>query len=138
MSTPYSEDAGSISPDGRWMAYPSDESGRFEIYVQSFPTPRTKYRVTSEGGVGRVWWRADGKELFTLSADARKVFVVDVQAGEEFRSDTPRVLMTLPRATAAIGATRDFQRFLVSAPIDENAGFSLTVILDWTAALRRN
>jgi Tol biopolymer transport system component len=142
LRTPFGEANGAISQDGRWMAYLSDESGRKEIYVQSFPTPGAKYRVTSDGAgqipQGRlVWWRADGKELLMFGADGRKVLVADVQAGAEFHAGTPRVLLTLPKGFVAAAPTRDFERLLVSLPIDENASPSLTVVLDWTAALRK-
>ena len=139
LRTPFGENGGAISPDGRWMVYASDESGRSEIYVQSFPTPGTKYRVTSDGTTGPwVRWGADGKELMMFSADGKNVLTVDVQVGAEFHSGTPRTLFTLPKGFVAAGPTPDFQRLLVSLPIDENASPSLTVVLDWTAALRRN
>src|SRR5713101_5116974 len=64
----YTETNGQFSPDGKWIAYQSDESGRFEIYVQPFPGPERKTLVSSDGGV-QARWRQDAKELFYLASD---------------------------------------------------------------------
>ena len=67
-ATAANETQGQISPDGKWLAYTSDETGRFEIFVQSFPVPGSKRLVSTEGGI-QARWRRDGKELFYVSAD---------------------------------------------------------------------
>jgi len=118
LRTPFNEQNAQISPDGRWLAYASDESGRFEVYVDSFPTPRNKYRVTDNGGIGAAW-RKDGKELGIVSFDGRSVLVADVVAGAEFRAGTPRPLLNLPKGTLTVAPAPDFQRFLVAMPIAE-------------------
>jgi len=126
--------AGSISPDGRWMAYVADTSGRDEVWVAGFPTPAAKYQVTSDGGEF-VWWRQDGKELMLLGADNRTILVADVLTGADFHAGVPKVLMTLPRA-ALMAPTRDFQRVLSTVPA-ETATPSITVVADWVAALKK-
>ena len=68
VATPANEIQGQISPDGRWIAYASDETGRWEIYIQSFPEPGAKQTVSVAGGA-QPQWRADGRELFYVAAD---------------------------------------------------------------------
>jgi Tol biopolymer transport system component len=135
LRTSFAENYGRISPDGRWMMYASDESGRLEIYVDSFPTPRNRYRVTDRGGVSG-YWRKDGRELAIVSADVRSLFMADVLPGEEFRATSPRQI-ALPKDTVWVQPTPDFQRFLASVPIVESRTSSLTVIFDWPGALRK-
>ena len=118
------------------MAYASDESGRFEVYVDTFPTPRSKYKVTANGGVSAIW-RKDGKELTIASLDGRSVLVADVIAGADFHAGTPRQALTLPKGTVWAQPTPDFHKFLVATPVGENTTSSLTVVFDWLAALRK-
>lgn len=112
--------------------------------MQSFPTPGAQYRVTTDGAgrpsalAPQLWWRDDGKELLMFSADTQKVLVADVQTAVEFHAGTPRVLLTLPQGLVAAAPTCNFQRMLVSLPIDGNASRTLTVVLDWAAALRNS
>ncbi len=137
LRTPFSELFGAISPDGRWLAYSSDESGRFEIYVDSFPTPRNKYKVT-DGGGDRAVWRQDGRELAVVIGqygDMRSVLLADVQSGAEFRASAPRQLLSLPAGTTGFAPTPDFQRFLVSIPVAETRTSSITLMLDWLSAV---
>ena len=134
LRTPASEQYAAISPDGKWLAYSSDESGRYEIYVDSFPEPRSKYRVTDHGGVIATW-RKDGRELAIVSADSRSVFVADVTAAADFHASAPRQVLSLPPGTQAVRPARDFQRFLASVPAIEGRTSSLTVIFDWVRAL---
>src|ERR1700676_5576985 len=75
LRTPFNEGAARFSPDGRWLAYISDESGRFEVYVQSYPGPGGKWQISTEGGTEPVWTR-NGRELFYRSGD--KMMAVDV------------------------------------------------------------
>src|SRR5207247_1060925 len=67
--TNFDEREGQFSPDGKWVAYESNESGRFEIYVQPFPGPGGKFQVSTNGGA-QPRWRLDGKELFYIGLDA--------------------------------------------------------------------
>ncbi|HEY3214972.1 MAG TPA: protein kinase [Candidatus Eisenbacteria bacterium] len=134
LRTPFNEPSGSISPDGRWMAYESDESGRYEIYVQSFPIPDTKYQVSTGGGFGSGW-SEDGKELIFAGPDGLTAMTVDVQTGEQFRAGIPRALFRAPPGLVGATMTRDNRRCLVSVPANRNAASSIEVLLDWTAVL---
>ncbi len=125
-----------ISPDGHWMAYASDESGRFEIYVDSFPTPRNKYRVTDHGAFA-AYWSKDGRELAIVSADFRSVLVSAVSTGAEFHAGAPRQLLALPKGTVTVRPTRDLQRVLVSRPVNETTTSTLTLVFDWLGALKK-
>ena len=83
-----------FSPDGRWMAYVSDESGREEVYVQPFPGPGGKWQISNEGGQEPLWSR-NGKQLFYRRRE-NQVWVVDVQTGSGFSASKPRLLFEQP------------------------------------------
>ena len=104
LRTPFSEIHGVISPDGGWMAYASDETGRNEVYVQEFPKPRRKYQVSTDGAF-RVWWRNDSKQLLILNNDLTQVLVADVQAGSDFSASRPRAVGRLSGQIVAVDAT---------------------------------
>ena len=78
LQTPFAENRGRFSPDGRWVAYTSDESGRNDVYIQSFPVGGPKRRISSQGG-DFARWRQDGKELFYTALDSTLIAVL-VQA----------------------------------------------------------
>ena len=133
---------GQFSPDGKWMAYASNETGRWEIYVTSFPTPRGKWQV-SVGGGEQPRWRRDGKELFYLSPDS-KMMAVPVTTGADFDSGTPAALFqATPRQPIPIydlfvyDVSRDGQRFLIITPVKEAETAPMSVVLDWTAKLNK-
>jgi len=133
---------GQFSPDGKWMAYASNETGRWEIYVTSFPTPRGKWQV-SVGGGEQPRWRGDGKELFYLSPDS-KMMAVPVTTGADFDSGTPMALFqATPRQPIPIydlfvyDVSRDGQRFLIITPVKEAETAPMSVVLDWTAKLNK-
>jgi len=133
LQTPANEMNATFSPDGRWVAYFSDESGASELYVQSFPAPAQKYRVTTQGAlVGR--WMPDGRILFLRD---RQLFIVDVDAGPSFHVGTPRALVTVPKDLVDMDILRDRSKFLALRPVDDLVPASLTVVLNWTAALRK-
>lgn len=81
---------GRFSPDGRWVAYASNESGRWEIYVTSFPEAHGKWQVSNAGG-NQPRWRGDGKELFYLSTNSR-IMAIPVKTGANFDAGTPTAL----------------------------------------------
>ena len=90
VDTPYTEDELHISPDGRWVAFNSDESGRLEVNVASFPDFTSKQQVAGRGGV-QPQWRADGRELFYLAPDST-LMSVGVEPGGEFVARAPATL----------------------------------------------
>src|SRR5262245_9208305 len=140
-ATPYlhgpgTEVNGAISPDGQWMAYESDETGRFEVYVQEFPVPRRKYRVTSGGGA-RAWWRADSRQLLIVDADWTHVLLADVRRGAAFSTDAPRQVGRLPRGIVAIDVTSDLKRLLALVNDGSDGSRSVTVVQNWMDALEK-
>lgn len=90
LQSEFSEWQAKLSPDGRWLAYASNETSRYEIYVQSFPTPGEKSLISTNGGTYPAWSR-DGKELFFIAAD-RKLMATAVQTGATFKGGVPKPL----------------------------------------------
>src|SRR4029077_6727880 len=90
LQTPFNEGDAQFSPDGRWMAYASNESGQPQIYVQSIPASGSKFQISNAGGV-QPRWRRDGKELFYISA-ANKLVAVPVKMGDKVEAGTPAPL----------------------------------------------
>jgi Tol biopolymer transport system component len=126
-----------FSRDGRWIAYNSNESGEFEIYVRQFPGPGGQWQVSTNGGVEPVW-SADGKEVFYLDSN-RAVVSVPVEVGETFRAGLPTILFDgrLYPVTqrGRYGVTRDGQRFLTLSPMTGASIPPVTVVLNWNAEL---
>lgn len=127
------------SPDGRWIAYDSDASGKVEVYVQTFPASGGKWQVSTKGGFGASW-RGDGKEMFYLSAD-QKLMAVEIKTGSTFEAGIPKALFDLSAARITGGAgyavTADGQRFIFVSQIEETAPSSLAVVVNWTAELKK-
>ena len=133
--TNFDERTGQFSPDGRWVAYESNESGRFEVYVQSFPAPTTKLPVSPAGG-SQMRWRADGKELFYVAADGRlmSVAVQLPSAGQPIGLGSPvplfatRIESIVQGGIAhAYAVTADGKRFLMSTFTEQTAPIALIV-----------
>ena len=130
-----------FSPDGKWVAYASNESGRSEIYVTSFPGAHGKWQVSNAGGVGPKW-RSDGKELFYLSPDL-KMMAVPVTQGANFDAGTPVALFQAnPREMIATSerfvydVSKDGQRFLINTEL--KSGLTpMSVVVNWAAALNK-
>jgi serine/threonine protein kinase len=144
IQTEFIEIQGRFSQDGHWVAYTSNASGTFQVYVQSFPVSGGKWQVSTNGGA-QPQWRRDGKELYYLTPD-RKLMAVDVNGtGSNFTVGVPRVLFEARVPTTypgGIGApyyavTGDGQRFIVDALTGESTSVPLTVVLNWTADLKK-
>jgi serine/threonine protein kinase len=140
LRTEFNEMDGRISPDGHWLAYVSDESGKWEVYVQRFLSPGGKWQISSNGGK-QPQWSHDGRELFYVAAD-QKLMAVAVHAGLSLDPSTPKQLFQFHGASDFLGGSYDVgadgQRFLVSALVGDEASPPLTVVINWTAALKTN
>jgi Tol biopolymer transport system component len=138
LRTTFREYQPRFSPDGRWLAHVSDESGRPEIYLQRFPGPGERVRI-SPGGGSSPRWSGDGRELFYESPDGGAM-AVPVELGEEAEIGTPTRLFDLGRVGADVDerfdVTVDGQRFLVIVP-EGDASPRPTVVLNWAAQLPR-
>lgn len=131
-----------FSPDDKWVAYASNESGRWEVYVTSFPDARGKWQVSTDGGE-QPRWRGDGKEIYYLSSDA-KLMAVSVDTNNRFESGTPATLFQAnPREQLATteqviyDVSRDGQRFLVNTKYDNGSAHPLSVILNWQTEMKK-
>ncbi len=139
LQSEFAESLGRFSPDGRYFAYVSSESGKPEVYVQSFPPSGGKWQVSTGGG-GQPHWRRDGKELFYISADKR-MMAVSVQLDGTFEQGQPNPLF-LTQVSSFISPDRydvsaDGQRFLINSPVEETSGSPIDVILNWTSTLKK-
>jgi Tol biopolymer transport system component/predicted Ser/Thr protein kinase len=132
LQTQFNEVRATFSPDGKWVAYVSDESGREEVYVTSFPA-RSGRRQISTGGGRRPRWRSDGRELF-YAARGGKVMTVEVGPGGEF--GPPTELFQI-RGAREYAVAPDGQRFLVDVGIENPTTAPATVVLNWTADLKK-
>jgi eukaryotic-like serine/threonine-protein kinase len=131
------EGAPNLSPPGDWLAYMSDETRRFEIYVQSFPNPGQKYQVSLNGGGTPVWSR-DGKELFFIAADRQMMAVSINSSGGSLQIGTPRALFDSKLAlllNAGFDVDKD-GRFLI--PVQEQgSAVPMTLAINWQAGLKK-
>jgi serine/threonine protein kinase/Tol biopolymer transport system component len=134
IATPAEKLHGNFSPDGRLVAYTSNESGKFEVYVETFPRSDRKWPVSTSGGY-EPRWRADGREIYYLSED-RKLMAVSVGAGRSFGIPKPLFQTSVPAGVTAnrmhYVPGRDGQRFLVNVALDREAS-PITVVVNWTA-----
>jgi Tol biopolymer transport system component len=132
LQSPSTEVLGKLSPDGRWLAYQSNETGRFEIYVQAFPGKEGKWPVSVKGGTGPIWSR-DGKELFYIAAD-NKLMAVDVKSGARFEHGVPKPLF---EARTGFDVSPDGKRFLLVVPLEQAANPPMSVVVNWHAGVTR-
>ncbi len=144
LQTPSNESNPMFSPDGRWLAYVSNESGRYEVYVRPAPGPGQQWQISTEGGEG-VSWSRNGRELFYRSGD--KMMVVDVTTGPSFIAGRSRLLFEGPyKQTGGFGEyvnanydiALDGQRFLMVQPSEQElAATQINVVLNWFEELKR-
>jgi Tol biopolymer transport system component len=124
-----------VSPDGRWIAYESTESGTTEVYVQPFPGPGPKTRISLDGG-STPRWSKDGRELFYWArVPVARLMTVDVVSSPDFRAGTPRELFRQP-STTTWDITSDRNRFLVELSA-RATGSTLAIVTNWFEELRR-
>jgi serine/threonine protein kinase/Tol biopolymer transport system component len=141
LRTPSGETTPRFSPDGRWLAYVSDESGRFEIYVQPYPGPGGKWQISTEGGREPAW-NGNGRELFYRSGD--KMMAVDITTQPGFSAGKPRVLFEgryepAPGTTPNYDVSPDGQRFLMikAGESAQGAPTQINVVLNWFEELKQ-
>ena len=133
LQTDFNETNPAFSPDGHWLAYQSDESGRNEVYVTPFPGPGGKRQVSTAGGNTPIW-RPDGKELFYVAAGQLMAAEVGAKGGDfEVNKVTPLFRL----ASSAWDVSADGQRFLVAAPPEGYQGEPITVVRNWIATLKK-
>jgi eukaryotic-like serine/threonine-protein kinase len=141
LRTRFNEAAPRFSPDGNWLAYMSDESGRYEIYVQPYPGPGGKWQISTEGGSEPVWNR-NGGELFYRSGD--RMMAVEIATQPSFAAGTPRMLFegryqSAPFPIANYDVSPDGQSFLMLKTIEqvEGAPTQINVVLNWFEELKQ-
>ena len=148
MQTPFDETAGQFSPDGRWVAYQSNESKPVQIYIRPFPGPGGPWQVTTAGG-SQPRWRPDGKELFYVGLDGR-LMAVPIAVGAD-RQLEPGTAVALFRTQLATGREHQLRRagsraqyavapdgrFLMNMTLVEATAPPITVVLNWDAALKK-
>ena len=141
LRTPFNDANARFSPDGRWLTYTSDESGRYEIYVQPYPGPGGKWQISTEGGTEPMW-NPNGRELFYRSGE--KMMAVDISTQPGFTAAKPRMLFEGRYELASVpvnnyDVSSDGQRFLM-VKSSESAGTAPTqinVVLNWFEELKR-
>ena len=142
LSTEFLEFDGRFSPDGRWMAYTSNKSGKFEVYIRPFPKAGGEWKVSTSGG-SRAVWRRDGKELYYIAPDSA-LMAAPVETGQELKVGAAQPLFPT-RLETGFGSllsrnydvSADGQRFLVANLTEQAAAPRLTVITNWLKALQR-
>jgi serine/threonine protein kinase len=142
LQTPFNEGEARISPDGRFFAYTSDESGRPEVYVRPLTSMAEHWQVSIQGGT-KPEWRRDGKELFYL-ADDRRLMSLELKDGSGFDRSAPRPLfqtraprVDFPGFHSLYAVTPDGQRFLTVTEPEGRSSPPITVVLDWAVELKR-
>ena len=140
LQAAFNQEAARLSPDGRWLAYESEESGAYEIHIRSFPGAGERRQI-SKGGGQQPRWRRDGKELFYVSPD-RKIMAVEIRPGPTLEAGVPRALFQTrirPQIEARnhYDVTSDGQRFIVNSYRPEDATLPIVVVAPWMPAGRK-
>ena len=139
LNTVFNESSAKLSPNGKWLAYVSDETTRNDVYLDAFPKPVGKISVSTNGGNLPVWSR-DGKELYYVSAD-QKLTAVEIKAsGNTVQLGTVSVLFPVRMTGYNSGFAYDVAkdgRFLIPTPVQPSGVVPFTVVLNWTAGLKK-
>jgi Tol biopolymer transport system component len=141
LDTMYGEGFGAISPNGKWIAYQSDQSGRNEVYVQSFDGlsagTKRRWQISKGGGLPR--WASNGDELFYITPDGRMMVTPMHPNGDGFEPGTPQLLFQtrpVPKTWNLYDVAPDGQRFLFNLPLEWTSANPITVVTNWTEKLR--
>ena len=137
--SPSDQDRASFSFDGKWIAYGSNESGTWQIYIKSFPALDQKCQISTNGGA-QPRWRRDAKQLYYLSLDG-KLMAVDIKTDSKIEAGIPNELfdtgLIVGPYDGQYDVTSDGQRFLFLKPLAETALIPITVVLNWTSLINR-
>ena len=141
LETPFNEHSPMFSPDGRWVAYVSDETGREEVYLRAHPGEGGKYPISTEGGAEPVW-APSGDELFYRNGD--QMIAVTVVTEPDLVLGTPQVLFEgnfavtyRPDTPRNYDVSRDGQRFLMVQSVGESTRSEINVVLNWVEEPKR-
>jgi len=139
VQTAFDDRLPAISPDGKWMAYQNNESGRNEIYITAFPGDGAKWQVSNSGGA-EARWRNDGKELFFLNL-TDDVMAVDVSAiGNAIKLGVPRLLfhaVGVQRQAGSYDVTPDGKKFLLNSGNLKEGSEPMTLVQNWPEELKK-
>ena len=134
-ATSFNESDAQVSPDGRWVAYTSDESGKNRVYVRPFPGPGGKTPISIQGGEEPRWSR-DGRELFYRDPDKNQLMAVDIQTSPAFRAGQTHALFALGNVPWDVAP--DGKRFLVVKEAEGSAGeLKMQAVVNWFEELRQ-
>lgn len=143
VRSPFEERDGQFSPDGKWLAFATNESGRMEVWVQAFPQASEKWQVSTSGG-SQPRWRRDGRELFYIAANGSLMSTVSATSNGRVQTSTPTALFHPRISTAQGGLLRhqyavsgDGNRFLLNAVAEEAANAPVTIIANWRGLSRQ-
>jgi Tol biopolymer transport system component len=129
LNSSYAETDAKLSPDGRWLAYISDDSGRPEVYLTSFPEVGSKHQV-STSGADLMDWSSDGKSL--RFSQAEHIYSVEIRNTEgKLDFSAPQELMKIPADFAVLSVLPDGKRLLATRPVGQHALASLDLVLNW-------
>src|SRR5262249_44001938 len=142
-STEFEEREGQFSPDGRWIAFTSNQTGSFEIYAQPFPQGGATWQISTTGGI-QPRWRPDGRELFYLALDGR-MMATTIAISADGQALQPGATVQLFDTQVAGGTTpgnvkhqyavsADGQRFLINQTVDEGPPAAITLVINWAGA----
>jgi WD40-like Beta Propeller Repeat len=141
VNTPNDERYGTPSPDGRWLAYVSNESGTYQVNVQALPGPGIRREISTDGGF-QPQWRRDGQELFYMAPDKRLMAMDFRSSPATFDTGPPRPLFATRTKWIEIQGTArtyavapDGQQFLIASATESSQFGSITVVLNWVAAV---
>jgi Tol biopolymer transport system component len=140
LGTTFPEAHAQFSPDGHWLTYSSEETGKGEVYIVPFPSLSSKLQISTSGGF-QPRWRRDGKEISYIAPDGKMMAVAVEVSGNSLKPDTPKALFQTRIVTATRGfhqydVTADGQRFLVNS-LMEQASEPITIYANWTAGLKK-
>jgi Tol biopolymer transport system component/DNA-binding winged helix-turn-helix (wHTH) protein len=135
LKTPFNEDSPRFSPDARWVAYVSDESGRNEVYVRSFPGTGGKWQISTAGGI-LPRWSGDGRELLYVAPDGYLMSAPLKPGRAEFEWSTPRQLFLTPMLGTPYDVAPRADKFLLLTPDEGFKRNELTVLINWRSGLR--